>query len=122
MRHGTWKNAFAYRFTTPDRVIVIFGDVAPDPKLTEFARGADILIHEVYSVSGFARRDEFWQKYHAANHTSAHELGKLASEVQPGLLVLYHVLFWGSTAETVVAEVRENYDGEALLAVDLDVF
>lgn len=122
VRHGTWKNAFSYRFTTPDRVIVISGDVAPDPRFEEFARDSDILIHEVYSVSGFARRDEFWQTYHAANHTSAHELGELAAKVQPDLLVLYHVLFWGSTAETVVEEVREKYDGEVVLASDLDVF
>ena len=122
VRHGTWENAFGYRFTTPDRVIVISGDIAPDPKFEKFARGADILIHEVYSVSGFARRDEFWQAYHAANHTSAHELGELAARVQPGLLVLYHVLFWGSTADTVVDEVREKYAGEVVLASDLDVF
>jgi len=30
VRHGTWENAFGYRFTTPDRVIVVSGDAAPD--------------------------------------------------------------------------------------------
>jgi len=29
VRHGSWPNAFGYRFTTPDRVIVISGDAAP---------------------------------------------------------------------------------------------
>jgi ribonuclease Z len=122
VRHGTWENAFGFRFTTPDRVIVISGDAAPDDKVEEFARAADLLIHEVYSVSGFARRDEFWQRYHAANHTSAHELGEIAARARPKLLVLYHVLFWGSSAETVLAEVREKYDGAVVLARDLDVY
>ena len=122
VRHGTWKNAFGYRFTTPDRIIVISGDAAPDDNLERYAKGADILIHEVYSVEGFQRRDEFWQKYHSSNHTSAHELGEIAERAQPGLLVLYHVLFWGASEETVLREVREKYTGEVVLANDLDVY
>jgi ribonuclease Z len=122
VRHGTWPNAFGYRFTTPDRVIVISGDAAPDENLEKHAEGADILIHEVYSVEGFERRDPYWQRYHSTNHTSAHELGELAERVKPGLLVLYHVLFWGASEETVLREVREKYSGEVVLANDLDVF
>jgi len=122
VRHGTWTNAFAYKFTTPDRIIAISGDVAPDDGLAGFVNGADILIHEVYSVEGFPRRDEFWQTYHSNNHTSSHELGELASRAKPKLLVLYHVLFWGASEETVLKEVREKYAGEVVLANDLDVF
>ena len=122
VRHGTWPNAYGYRFTTPDRVIVISGDAAPDEAVERFAKGADILIHEVYSVEGFRKRDPYWQKYHSSNHTSAHELGELATRAQPKLLVLYHVLFWGASEETVLREVREKYSGEVVLADDLDVF
>ncbi len=86
VRHGTWPNAFGYRFTTPDRVIVISGDAAPDPTLENYAKDADILIHEVYSVEGFQRRDPYWQKYHSTNHTSSHELGEMASRAKPKLL------------------------------------
>ena len=122
VRHGTWPNAFGYRFTTPDRVIVISGDAAPDENLEKYATGADILIHEVYSVEGFERRDPDWQRYHSSNHTSAHELGELAERVKPGLLVLYHVLFWGASEDTVLREVREKYSGDVVLADDLDVY
>ena len=122
VRHGTWENAFGFRFTTADRVIVISGDVAPDPVVEEYASGADVLVHEVYSDSGFARRDPFWQEYHRTNHTAASELGDMASRAKPGLLVLYHVLFWGSTEETIIEEVRENYDGELAFGHDLDIF
>jgi len=122
VRHGTWTNAFAYKFTTPDRQIVISGDAAPDETLEELAKDADILIHEVYSVEGFQRRDAFWQKYHSSNHTSSHELGEMAERVGPKLLVLYHILFWGASEETVLKEVREKYSGEVVLGNDLDVF
>jgi len=122
VRHGTWEDAFGYRFTTPDRVIVISGDAAPDENLERYAKGADILIHEVYSVEGFGRRDPFWQKYHSSNHSSAHELGEIAERARPGLLILYHILFWGATEETVLREVRERYSGDVVLANDLDVY
>lgn len=122
VRHGTWPNAFGYRFTTPDRVVVISGDAAPGASLEKYAQGADILIHEVYSVEGFQRRDPYWQKYHSTNHTSSHELGEIASRVKPGLLVLYHILFWGASGDTVLEEVHERYSGEVVLGNDLDVF
>lgn len=122
VRHGTWPNAFGYRFTTPDRVIVISGDAAPDESLEKYAQDADILIHEVYSVEGFQRRDPYWQKYHRTNHTSSHELGEIASRARPGLLVLYHILFWGASGETVLKEVREKYSGDVVLGNDLDVY
>lgn len=122
VRHGTWKNAFGYRFTTPDRVIVISGDAAPDENLERYAKDADILIHEVYSVEGFARRDPFWQKYHSSNHTSAHELGEIAERAKPSLLILTHILFWGASEEAVLREVREKYSGRVVLASDLDVY
>jgi ribonuclease Z len=122
VRHGTWKNAFAYKFTTPDRVIVVSGDIAPDTKFEEWANGVDILIHEVYSVEGFARKTPDWQKYHGNNHTSTHELGETASRTRPKLLILYHILFWGASEETVLREVREKYDGNVALGNDLDTY
>ncbi len=122
VKHGSWPNAFGYRFTTPDRVIVISGDAAPDENIEKFSRDADILIHEVYAVEGFNKRTPFWQKYHGNNHTSAHELGELAARVKPGLLVLTHILFFGSSEEQVLSEVKEKYKGDVVLANDLDVF
>jgi ribonuclease BN (tRNA processing enzyme) len=122
VQHGAWPNAYGYRFTTPDRVIVISGDAVPDKTLEKYATGADILVHEVYSVEGFQRRSEDWQAYHSSHHTSAHELGEIASRVKPKLLVLYHVLFWGASEETVLNEVREKYTGDVVLGHDLDVF
>jgi len=120
--HGSWPDAWGYRFTTPDRVIVVSGDTAPSPELVKYARGADILVHEVYSQEGFAKKEPQWQKYHAKNHTSTSELGRLASEVKPKLLVLYHQLLWGSTHDTLLEEVKAEFSGEVVSARDLDVF
>ena len=120
--HGSWPEAWGYRFTTPDTVIVVSGDTAPSDVLKRYSQGADVLIHEVYSEEGFAKKEPQWQKYHAKNHTSTAELGRLASEVEPKLLILYHQLLWGSTHETLIDEVKSEFSGTVVSARDLDVF
>ena len=122
VKHGTWPTAFGYRFTTPDKVIVISGDAAYDPALEAMATGADILIHEVVSEQALSQRSEFWQNYHRSNHTTSHELAGLASRAKPKLLVLYHVLVFGLDDTVVLDEVKAHYDGAVVLANDLDVF
>jgi ribonuclease Z len=120
--HGDWEEAFAYRFETADRVIVVSGDTAPTQAVVEACRGCDILVHEVYSQAGWERRVAIWQEYHAASHTSGPALGRLAAEAQPGLLVLTHQLLWGATPEELLAEVRSEFSGEVVYGKDLDVF
>jgi ribonuclease BN (tRNA processing enzyme) len=122
VRHGEWAQAFGYRFQTPDRTIVISGDTGPDARIEEQCRRCDVLVHEVYSGAGFAKRPPEWQAYHARYHTSARELGAIASRAQPGLLVLYHQLIWSSTEDELLKEVRSAYDGKVVSAHDLDVF
>jgi len=76
----------------------------------------------VYSTAGFATRPPAWQRYHRVYHTSSAELAALGSKARPGLLVLYHQLFWGTTDEALVAEVRQGYGGKVASGRDLDVF
>ena len=122
VNHGEIKPAFGYRITTDDKTIVISGDTAISKRVLEMSRGVDILFHEVISDSGLARNTEFWQKYHRSAHTVASDLGRLASEAQPGLLVLYHGLFYGVPEANILDEVESTYDGKVLLANDLDIF
>jgi ribonuclease BN (tRNA processing enzyme) len=122
VRHEEWDEAYGYRFETADAVIVISGDTRPSQAVVEACNGCDILIHEVYSDAGFARREPDWQRYHAAAHTSASELAAIASRARPGLLVLYHQLFWGTSEEDLVSEVRAGYDGRVVSGRDLDVY
>jgi ribonuclease BN (tRNA processing enzyme) len=122
VRHEEWPEAYGYRFETADRVIVISGDCRPSEALAAACAGCDILLHEVYSDAGFARREPEWQRYHASAHTSATELAALATRARPRLLVLYHQLLWGSTPEGLVAEVAAGYAGPVRYGNDLDVF
>jgi len=122
IKHGTWPDAYGYRFTTPDKVIVISGDTAPCENIIKYSQGADILIHEVYYKKAFDEKDEFWKRYHSINHTSTYELAEIAIKTRPGLLVLYHVLFWGSSEQEILDEIAQGYDGKVLVGADLQVF
>lgn len=119
--HGGWKHAYGYRFEAKDKVIVISGDTTYSEGLIAAAKGCDILVHEVYSQKGWEGRTADWQKYHAAYHTSAPDVGKVAAQVRPKKLVLYHLLPMGQTADEVLGEVRRVWAGEVIYGKDLDV-
>jgi ribonuclease BN (tRNA processing enzyme) len=122
VNHGSWQHALGYRFDTPDRSIVISGDCAPSQSVIENCNGCDVLIHEVYSEIGFKTRPPVWQRYHSAFHTSTRQLGEIATKAKPGLLILYHQLFWGRSDDDLVNEVRQFYDGKVVSGTDLAVF
>ncbi len=123
VQHGSWKHAYGFRFEAADRTVVISGDCAPSPGIVENCQGCDVLIHEVYSTAGFARRSPEWQRYHASFHTSSRELAELAQKAQPKLLILYHQLLWGATKEELLDEIkRAGYAGKVVFGNDLDVY
>jgi len=114
--------SYGYRFDTPDRRIVISGDTGPDSHIEDQCRRCDVLVHEVYSEAGFKKRPPEWQAYHSRYHTSAPQLGAIATRAQPALLVLYHQLIWSSTEEDLLKEVQSAYNGKVVSAHDLDIF
>jgi ribonuclease Z len=119
--HGTWKHAYGYRFEAKDKVIVISGDTTYSESLIDAAKGCDILVHEVYSQKGWERRTPDWQRYHAAFHTSAPDLGRLAAKVRPKKLVLYHQLRMDETPDEILQEIRAGFNGEVIYGNDLQV-
>ncbi len=120
--HGSWPEAYGYRFQTADRSIVISGDTGPTAALIAACNGCDILVHEVYSERGFKSRSPAWQRYHRHFHTSSGELARVATQARPGLLVLYHQLMWGTSPDELVAEIRRGYGGRVVSGSDLDVY
>lgn len=120
--HGSWKYAFGYRFETKDRTIVISGDTTFTRDMIEQARGVDLLIHEVYCEAGLAEREPKWQEYHSSFHTASRDLARIAAEAKPRLLVLHHALWWKSSEEQLLKEIREIYKGPIALGIDLQVF
>lgn len=120
--HGSFHNAFGFKFITPDRTIAISGDTKPCDNLVKKCQGVDVLIHEVYSAETFKKRTPFWQKYHKQFHTSTTELAQIANQVKPKLLILYHQLYWGVTDKDLVDEIATIYKGRVVSAQDLGLY
>jgi ribonuclease Z len=124
--HGSWKEAYAFRIDTPERSIVISGDTRPSATLERASRDVDVLVHEVYSPSQVAPEKrpggEFWPQYMREFHTSDVELGALASRAKPKLLVLTHIIRFGSTSESdLLAGIRAGgFSGEVRVGKDLE--
>lgn len=133
--HGT-LDSFSFKFTTPDKVIVISGDTCPTELMVQKARGCDILLHEVFYTAGLAQRAEHWQKYHSSVHTSSVALGEMCNEIKPKQLVTYHRIYHTMIFDNsinmvkhikerenaILEEIRSVYDGEVHNGQDLDVY
>ena len=99
VEHAPVFPAFAFRFDTAAGSIVISGDTAPCPNLVALARGADILVHEVYddARSDAVGDEDTWeakQRLHhlVTSHTALSEVGKVAADADVGRLVLTHFI------------------------------
>ena len=134
--HGTLES-YGFKFTTPDRVIVISGDTAPLEIVAEKAKGCDILLHEVEYTAGLAAREPKWQKYHREVHTLSVDLAEIAKKARPKLLVTYHRIYhmeiqdntvdvgakMARRNEAILEEIRNaGYEGPVVNGMDLDVF
>ncbi|MCI0402705.1 MAG: MBL fold metallo-hydrolase [Acidobacteria bacterium] len=108
--------------SSPRRIlysIVISGDTRPSKNLIKHARGADILVHEVYLPEHF---DDFDSPEVAARlkayHTSADEVGQVAAVAEVKLLVLTHVIPTDGE-KTILERARKHFKGRIVVGRDL---
>lgn len=120
--HGEVEPAYGFKITTPDRSIVISGDTTYSAALIEKAKGVDVLIHEAIGEEGWRGLTPDWQNYHISVHTLTSQLADIATQTQPGLLVMTHVATYGAPLDSARTEVEALYDGKVVLADDLDEF
>jgi ribonuclease Z len=122
--HGSLPEAYGYRIDTPDRSVVISGDTRPAPALIAAARNVDVLVHEVYSSAKLAPEKrpggDDWPTYMHQFHTSDVELGRIAAEDKPKLLVLTHIIRMGATDADLVRGIRAGgFTGRVEVGHDL---
>ena len=125
VKHGSWTAAFGYRFDTPDRSIVVSGDASPSESVVEACNGCDVLVHEVYTEAGYKASKAAWQDYSRHFHTSAPQLGELATRAHPKLLLLFHQMYFGGPKDTdagLMKEIHAAYKGKVISAHDLGIY
>jgi ribonuclease BN (tRNA processing enzyme) len=128
VRHPPIKLAFAYRFDAKDRSVVISGDTAYAPELAEFAKGADVLIHEVMYLPGveaLIRRlpnAKRLREHLLAAHTLPEDVGKIADQAGVKILVLSHFVPGDDpsiTDEQWAEGARKHFKGRIIVGKDL---
>ena len=125
--HRPVEPAFGYRFESGGKIAVISGDTAPSDNLVKFARGADILVHEVYMPGYFARtRSVEMTRGDTAEvtrrlgryHTDANQVGKIAAAAGVKKLVLTHVIP-PEDSDKIRELAARNFSGEIVVGKDL---
>ena len=126
--HPPITDNFAYKFETPDGVVVFSSDTAYNPKLAEFARGADVLIHEAMYLPAVDRlviktkNGATLKKHLLASHTSTEDVGRIAAAAGVKVLALSHFVP-GDDPEVSdgdwARDVKKNFSGRIIVAKDL---
>jgi ribonuclease BN (tRNA processing enzyme) len=126
--HPPITDSFALKFEFPGRTVVFSGDTAYFPPLAEFAKGADILIHEVMyapAMEELMRRTPNAPTLLAhlkASHTLTDEVGRIASQAGVKKLVLNHLVPADDpkvTEQVWTDAVRATWNGDLVVGHDL---
>jgi ribonuclease BN (tRNA processing enzyme) len=126
--HPPIVDSYAFKFETQGRTIVFSGDTSYYPPLAEFAKGADVLIHEVMygpGIEALARRianGETLLKHLRDSHTLAEDVGRIAKAAGVKTLVLSHFVPGDDpsiTPEMWERAARTNFDGRIVIGADL---
>lgn len=128
VRHPPIRQSYAFRFDAKDRSVVISGDTAYAPELAVFAKGADVLIHEVMYLPGIealirrlpnAKR---LREHLMAAHTLPEDVGKIAAQAGVKTLVLSHFVPGDEasiTDEQWSEGARKYFKGRIIVGKDL---
>ncbi len=126
--HPPITQSYAYRFDAKDRSVVISGDTAYAPQLAEFAKGADVLVHEVMYLPGIEALLKRLPNAHRlrqhlmAAHTLPEDVGRIAAQAGVRTLVLSHFVPGDDatiTDEQWAEGVRKNFKGQIIVGRDL---
>jgi ribonuclease BN (tRNA processing enzyme) len=125
--HPPITDNFAYKFETPDGTIVFSSDTAYNPKLAEFAKGADVLVHEAIYLPWVDRlvtrvkNGATLKKHLLESHTAAEDVGRIADAAQVKVLVMSHLVPGEPdvTDDNWSSEARKHFKGRLIVARDL---
>jgi ribonuclease BN (tRNA processing enzyme) len=126
--HPPITDNFAYKFETPDGIIVFSSDTAYNPKLAEFAKGADVLVHEALYLPAVDRlvvktkNGATLKKHLLDSHTTTEDVGRIAAAAGVKVLVLSHFVPGDDpevTDDDWTRDVKKNFSGRIVVAKDL---
>ncbi len=110
-----------YRIEATDQVVAISGDALPCPGISKLARDADLLVQCCMWPESLLTTNPALRTLTESILPSTTQAGEIAAEAGVKRMVLTHLnasITQNNYAE-VLADVRQNYQGEVLLGEDL---
>jgi ribonuclease Z len=121
--HRPIKPAFGYRVDFAGHSVVLSGDTRFSENLIRFAKGTDVLIHEVLDPEAYNQlkedsvfTNEQRQKV-IAHHITPREAGMVFTRVKPKLAVYSHIV--PPAVPDVIPHTRKTYSGPLEVGEDL---
>jgi ribonuclease Z len=118
--HEPVKPALGYRVDYDGRAVVLSGDTRKSANLVKYARGVDVLIHEVAAATEADLKASPLSRSIVAHHTNASEAAEIFREAAPKLAVFSHIVLRGAATERDIMRVTQAaYPGEVVMGEDL---
>ena len=125
--HPPITDNFAYKFETTDGVVVFSSDTNYNPQLAEFAKRADVLVHEALYLPWVDRlvtrvkNGATLRKHLLESHTAAEDVGRIADAANVKVLVMSHLVPDDPdvTDDDWRSEAAKNFKGRIVVARDL---
>jgi ribonuclease Z len=110
-----------------DLKFVFGGDTYPNKWFNEFARDADLAVHECFIaapdiVAKLGFTPEAALLVGTQIHTAPEAFGKIMSEIRPRMAIAYHFFKDWDTTGDIFARISKTYDGPLSLAEDFMVW
>ena len=118
--HEPVKPALGFRVDYQGRAVVLSGDTRKSENLVKYARGVDVLIHEVAAATEADLKQSPLSRSIVAHHTNASEAAAIFRDAAPKLAVFSHIVLRGAATEREVMRVtRKAYAGDVVMGEDL---
>jgi ribonuclease Z len=114
--------AFGYRIEYNGHSVVLSGDTRYSENLIRFAKGTDLLIHEVAIAPDTLIKSD--PEYHIfAHHTTIEQASKIFNYVKPKLAAYSHIVkLHGLNEQELLKRTKANYSGGFIIGEDLMSF
>jgi ribonuclease Z len=119
------KPALGYRVEYNGQAVVLSGDTRFSTNLVKYAKGADVVVHEVMAATREALDRSEAVRRIMAHHTSPEEAGRVFAEAKPRLAVYSHIILNVDpttpppSIADLIRETRKTYAGALEVGTDL---
>lgn len=127
VRHADFiDSALGYRVDYAGHSVVLSGDTRYSENLIRFAKGADVVIHEVAAANEDTTKNSALINQILGFHSSPEDAGRVFQQVQPKLAVYSHIVLLTSdpavpppTTKDLIRRTQKTYKGALEVGDDL---